>query len=788
MSKKKKLNKNLIFAQKKQVDGIDGFRLAAAFLVVAIHTSPFASFSADADFIFTRVIARTAVPFFLMVTGYFLLPRYLFKGSMDYRPLFRVLKKLLCLYLAAVLLYFPVNLYAGQFEGISTGGILRMLFIDGTFYHLWYLPAAIVGITVVILAGGCGQNRKMPFGGLAVICTALYGVGLFGDSYYGLAQQIPVIKSVYDLLFSISSYTRNGLFYAPLFLVMGAAMHKSGENGMICEKEGKGKGTAKEETVHSLAYAMGLVTALALMTAEGMILHRLNLQRHDSMYFTLPLVMFFLFRILLTKKAGRPYRWGKRLRGLSTCIYLIHPFCIILVRGAAKAVGPESLLVGNSLVHYLAVCVVSFAGACIIAAAAERVGAHKPAFGGKTAFGEGEIPGERAVFGGGTLSGKERSFERGRAWIEVSRENLAKNVEVLRSFLAPGQRLMPALKADAYGHGAALIAGELQKMGIDAFCVACAAEGVELRRNGITGDILILGYTHPQDFWLLRKYRLTQTVVDCHYGTVLNRYGGRGKKMRVQVKIDTGMHRLGERAESMKEIERIFRMKRLKVEGIYTHLCADETREEADMAYTRRQAALFYEDAEQLKKRGYTGLKMHLLASYGLVNYPELGGDYVRTGIALYGLLSDRKLKKPAQSLLDGLRPVLRVKARIAVVKDLYQGETAGYGLAYTAPERRKIAVLAIGYADGLPRSLSNGKGRVLIHGKSAPVIGRICMDQTIVDVTEIKNVRPGECAAVIGRDGEQEITVYELAEKAGTITNEILSRLGARLPRILAK
>ena len=773
MSKKVKLNENLILAQKKQFGILDGFKLAAAFLVVAIHTSPLASFSADADFIVTRIIARTAVPFFLMVTGYFLLPQYLFGGSMDYRPLFRTLKKLLCLYLAAALLYLPVNLYAGQFKGITAGGFFRMLFIDGTFYHLWYLPAAIVGIVFVFLAGGYGQNRKISFGGLAGISLMLYVVGLFGDSYYGLAQQVPAIKSFYDLLFSISSYTRNGLFYAPFFLVLGAGMHESGGNGRFCGKEKK-----------------GLVISLIFMTAEGMTLRRLNLQRHDSMYLMLPAVMFFLFRLLLTEKAGRPeaadvlgkdsvsskekekpYRRGKKLRGLSTCIYLIHPFCIILVRGAAKVANLESLLVENSLIHYLAVCMVSLTGAGIIVAAMERTEVRKAAFGA-----------------GGVLGGKGRSFARGRAWIEIDRENLAKNVEVLRSLLAPGQKLMPALKADAYGHGAVLVAGELQEMGIDAFCVACVAEGVELRKNGISGDILILGYTHPQDFPVLQKYRLIQTVVDSHYGMVLNRCGGRGRKTRVHVKIDTGMHRLGERADRMREIDRIFRMKNLKAEGIYTHLCADETRGEEDMAFTLKQAELFFEVAEELKKRGYTDLELHLLASCGLLNYPELGGDYVRVGIALYGMLSDRKLKNPVQSPSDRLVPVLSLKARIAVVKDLYPGESAGYGLAYTATERRKIAVLAIGYADGMPRSLSGGGGRVLIHGKSAPIVGRICMDQTIVDVTGTPDVKAGDTAVLLGRCGDAEITAYEWAEKTGTITNEILSRLGARLPRIMAE
>ena len=325
----------------KQYEGLDYFKAAAAFLVMAIHTSPLASFSEEADFIFTRVIARTAVPFFFMVTGYFLLPQYLFRRSMDRRPLLQSIKKHVLLYVAAILLYLPVNLYVGHFDEMSVGSFFRMLFVDGSFYHLWYLPAASLGIVIVWFLG-----IRLPFGALAGISVVLYAVGLF--------------------------------------------------------------------------------------------------------------------------------------------------------------------------------------------------------------------------------------------------------------------------------------------------------------------------------------------------------------------------------------------------------------------------------------------------------SYPESGGDYVRAGIALYGLLSENKRGRDEERIVEKLRPVLSLRTRIAVVKEVYAGESIGYGCAYVAEDTRKIAVLAIGYADGLPRSLSDGRGRVLIHGQSAPVLGRICMDQTIVDITEIPGVKAGEIAAVIGRSGDQEITAYEWAESAGTITNEILSRIGGRVQRIV--
>lgn len=858
--------------QKRQYDGLDYFRILAAFLVAAIHTSPFASLGGEADFVFTGVMARTAVPFFFMVTGYFLLPQYLFGHSMDRRPLVHSLKKQLILYGMAVLLYLPVNLYAGHFEKVSVGGFFRMLFIDGTFYHLWYLPAVSLGVLIVWFLG-----IRLPFGALYGISLALYVVGLFGDSYYGLAAQIPILKEIYDGIFLVSSYTRNGLFYAPVFLVMGAeayggiyrgnrsgskrtgrsqtgkitAFGKAAERKTTERKATERKATERKttdrkvtdrKTVHGkrtegmrcisnrnrMTYIIGFTVSLVFMVGEGLLLHRQNLQRHDSMYVMLLPVMFFLFRTLLPcgeegrsraqgsaensrnvpltgkgaaqsgekRQPGEPAAFGteetvcrkregrrhsaasfsnraavsgRRLRMVSTGIYIIHPLCIVLVRGIAKAVHLERLLVENSLLHYLAVCVVSCAGACMIAAIAEKIAADR------------EVRGEGEPY-----------FVKGRAWMELSRENLAKNVETLQALLAPGQLLMPAVKADAYGHGADLVAKELNKMGIQNFCVACVSEGVELRKNGITGDILILGYTHPRDFPLLRKYRLTQTVVDYTYGKILDGYG---RKTKVHVKIDTGMHRLGERAEKTKEIGRIFRLKNLEAEGIYTHLCADETLDAEDAVFTKEQVTLFREVVRKLEKQGISGLKTHLLASSGLLNYPEFGGDYVRVGIALYGLLSESRTarkgdcaggKSRAGEALPKLFPVLSLRARIAAVKEVYPGESIGYGCSYVAEDTRKIAVLAIGYADGLPRNLSGGRGRVLIHGQSAPILGRICMDQTIVDITEIPHVKTGEAATVIGRDGSQEITAYELAENAGTITNEILSRLGGRLGRVI--
>ena len=229
----------------------------------------------------------------------------------------------------------------------------------------------------------------------------------------------------------------------------------------------------------------------------------------------------------------------------------------------------------------------------------------------------------------------------------------------------------------------------------------------------------------------------------------------------------------------------MFEMKNLRIKGLFTHLCADDTMGEQEQAFTRKQVEAFGQVVSALKERGIACPKVHMQASYGLLHYPELGGDYARIGIALYGVLSS---KEDTEIWKEKLSPVLSLWTRVATVKELKPGETAGYGLQFVAEKPTKLAVLTIGYADGLPRSLGNGVGSVLIRGQRAPIVGLICMDQTLVDVSGITGVRPKDTAVLIGRSGENEILASDLAKQTGTITNEILSRLGARLERMVVE
>lgn len=687
----------------RKLVGIEYFRVAAAFLVVAIHCSPLLTYSETADFIFTRVIARVAVPFFFMVTGYFVI------GKPEKTRKF--LKKTGVIYLASILLYLPLNLYAGNFNGLTPGAALTQLLFEGTFYHLWYLPAALLGVLVASLLA---RSRA----GLG-IAGALYLLGLLGDSYWGLVSGVPVVSDVYNVIFSVAGYTRNGMFFAPLFLLLGAAM-----------RWGKlpGRGVS----------AAGLAAAFALMLAEALLLRRLGWQRHDSMYVFLPAFMYFLFALLLIPRG----KAAGRLAPFSLLVYILHPWVIVLVRGAARVAGLWGPLVENSVGHYLAVCLGTAAAAAVILLVWRRIRPVRP-------------------------------DDQGRAWVEVDSGALRQNAESLRSILPGGCELMAVLKCEAYGHGAVKAARLLNGCWVRAFAVACAAEGVQLRRAGVRGVILVLGWTAPESFECLARYRLTQTVTEPDYARALSAFG---RNIDVHIKIDTGMHRLGTDPGDIAGIEEIFSLPHLRVTGMYTHLCVSDSLSAESRSFTEGQVGRFFALADALRRDGYDPGKLHTPSSYGLLNYPDARCAYARVGIALYGVKSSAG---DDVGVWPGLVPALSLKARVEQVRSLPAGAGLGYGLAYTTARASRIAVLPIGYGDGYPRGCEGAE--VLVNGRRAPVIGRVCMDQLFVDVTDCGEVRPGDTVVLIGPG----LPCEELAGHCGTISNEILSRLGKRLPRV---
>ncbi|ROR28719.1 serine/alanine racemase [Mobilisporobacter senegalensis] len=701
----------------KRYASLDSFRLAAAFLIVAIHTSPLISMSAIADFILTRIIARVAVPFFFMVTGYFI---YSHIEKKDTRYIIGFCKKLGITYLISVILYLPLNWYAGYFKNITVYQIVKDIIFDGTFYHLWYLPAAVLGVLIIT-----GLLYKLKICGVLLISFLLYLIGLGGDSYYGLVVKADAVKGFYDLLFKVSSYTRNGIFFAPMFLALGVWI-----------------GHSKKQISKKLSIT-GFTLSIILLFIEGMLLYSFKLQRHDSMYIGLIPCMYFLFQFLLLKNG----KSKKSLRSISLIIYIIHPWMIVLIRGFGKAVNLEKILINNSLVHFLGVSISSFLFAWVMVLIQTKLKKNEPS---KT----------------------------GRAWAEINLDALKDNAKELQNSLPDGCKLMAIVKANAYGHGDIRIARTLENEGVKVFGVATLAEGVGLRKNGIKGDILILGFTNPKDIDCLIKYCLMQTVLNYEYADTLNRSG---KKIRVHIKLDTGMHRLGEDYNHFEELEGIYKMKNIIVDGIFTHLSVADSLKEEDIIYSKMQIEHYFKTVSYLKSKGYNPGKLHYQSSYGILNYKEPRCDYARIGIALYGILSNSNKTKTTLNL----QPVMSVKARIALVRELSRNESVSYGRTFTSPKDMKIAVITIGYADGIPRSLSGESGYILIHDKKAPILGRICMDQLIVDVTEIKEVKPNDIATIIGKDGEEEIRCEDFAERCGTITNEILSRLGNRLEYI---
>lgn len=338
--------------------GLDRFRLAGALLVVAIHTSPLTFISAEADFFLTRILARVAVPFFLMVTGQFVLPRILAPGPRAGRRLLRYLARTGLLYLVCILLYLPLGIYAGHYQEMNLAKILRLLLWDGTFYHLWYFPACMLGITLLYLL-----SRRLGLRAITGICGVLYLLGLAGDSYYGLTAYIPPLRGLCDWGFQIWTYTRNGLFLAPLFLMMGAYMGKLYGLDPYSDKSAATDKPSAGNLPGSPVLAMGLALALAGMTGEAFLLRHLESLRHDSMYLLLVPVMYCLYGLLL--------RWPcsacPRLRRISTLIYILHPAVIVAVRICARL--PHMLpLMEHSLIHYLAVCMASLAAARLLAA------------------------------------------------------------------------------------------------------------------------------------------------------------------------------------------------------------------------------------------------------------------------------------------------------------------------------------------------------------------------------------------------------------------------------------
>lgn len=369
-----------------------------------------------------------------------------------------------------------------------------------------------------------------------------------------------------------------------------------------------------------------------------------------------------------------------------------------------------------------------------------------------------------------------------RAWCEIDYDAIAHNVDEVRK-LVGNTKIIGIVKANAYGLGAVECSRALQKAGIRFFGVSSVDEAVELRENGIEDDILILGYTPPEHFGKLVRYGLIQSLVSNAYAHKLEEYAAAGNAtIRAHAKLDTGMNRTGiiyqPDHKHFDELKDVYHLDHIRVEGIFSHFPVSDDLNEDAVAFTKRQIELFDEAIERLKAENIDPGARHIQNSYGILNYMDLGYDYCRPGLLYMGVTSDDEVE--IQSAPD-LIPILSIYANVSVVKWLKPGETVSYGRHFKAEKPTKVATVSIGYADGLPRILSNQGLKVRVNGVLCELIGNICMDQCMVDVTDVENVQEGDVVCFIGEG----LTVDRITRAAHTINNETLTSIAARMPRL---
>jgi alanine racemase len=354
---------------------------------------------------------------------------------------------------------------------------------------------------------------------------------------------------------------------------------------------------------------------------------------------------------------------------------------------------------------------------------------------------------------------------------------LKRNITALRGVLKPGTGFMAVVKANAYGHGSVRVSTAALEAGADYLGVATPEEGAALREAGIRAPVLILSGLYPGYADMIVQYRLTATVFSKEILLSLQNAAKKaGILLPVHIKIDTGMNRIG--IKTADELRSLLlaasECVNLRVEGIYTHFAVSEA---ADKSFTLLQAARFSEMVKIPKQMGILPL-LHASNSGAAMSLPELNYDMVRAGISLYGYYPGETVSSVP------LTPVLTWKSAVSFVKTIDPGETVSYGRTFTAVKPIRIATLPLGYGDGFKRCLSN-KAHILLHGKRAPVVGTVCMDQTICDVTDIEGVQPGDEAILIGKQGSLSIYADEMAKWANTISYEILLGISERVPRV---
>lgn len=365
-----------------------------------------------------------------------------------------------------------------------------------------------------------------------------------------------------------------------------------------------------------------------------------------------------------------------------------------------------------------------------------------------------------------------------RVYAEINLDAIVKNVDNLMALTKENTGALAVVKADGYGHGDVAVQKQLRKSNLG-YAVATLDEAVNLRENGVKKPILVLGYVDPYEFDILVSYEITATVFDVETAQLLADAARVQKKQaHCHIKVDTGMRRIGLEPDEngIAIVKQITALKELSADGIFTHFAASD---ETDKTSAEHQFKLFTDFTGRLEKEGIHFTYRHCANSAAVIDMPQVDLDMVRLGIAMYGMYPSDEVKKEKVELF----PALDLKSHITMVKEIPAGEKVSYGGTFTTTRTTKLATVSVGYGDGYPRALSS-KGYVLVRGQKAPIVGRVCMDQMMVDVTDIENVTRADIVTLIGKDGDAEITVEEIAALAGTFNYEFVCDLGKRIPR----
>lgn len=375
-------------------------------------------------------------------------------------------------------------------------------------------------------------------------------------------------------------------------------------------------------------------------------------------------------------------------------------------------------------------------------------------------------------------------YKLNRAWAEIDLDAIAHNTREVKKFTGDRVELMGVVKADAYGHGVIEVVRTLLDNGVSRLAVSMLDEALQIRKMGINVPILILSYTDPSRADEIVLNDVTQTVFSLDLARALSDAAVRlGKYVKIHVKVDTGMSRVGFMPgyNAVKNIMEIGKMPGIVIEGIFTHFASAD---ESDRSYTMMQFERFMSLCNELSRVGIHIPVKHVCNSGGIIQYPQMHLDMVRPGIILYGLYPSQEVDRGSISL----KPAMSLKANVILVKEVDKDVYISYGRTFRTSRKSKIATIPIGYADGYTRLLSN-KGRMLVNGEFAPVVGRICMDQCMIDVTDLEHeVHVGDEVVIFGSQNGASISVDEIAEQVGTINYELLCIIGKRIPRVYIK